>query len=546
MKKGNVSNDKTLRVKAEELLKKKSDKTISVHSDIDLLRLVHELQVHQIELELQNEELVLAKEVADIAFLKYTELYDFAPSGYLTLSREGKIIEINLQGAMLLGKERQSLMNRMFILFLSDDSKPVFNHFLTNLFSSKVKESCEVIILTKNNLQINVYVTGMVALNGMGCNLTIVDITKIKKAEEILLLITKAVDSSSDAIAISDAKGRHFYQNKAMTDMFGYKTAEEMESEGGNAVLFKNPEVQKEIFGEIYYGKSWSGELDMVTKSGTVLPVYISSDAIKDDKENIIGLISVITDITERKKTELELKENERELVQLNIDKDLFISILGHDLKNPFSNILGLSEILSNEINDLKKEEIVLIATHINKSAQITNKLLEDILMWARTQQGKISFEPRNLSLEEICKSVLEILNPGAFAKNITINYSSRDNINVYADSDMLRTILLNLVSNAIKFSNCGGAIRIEAEDNSDYLTISVLDNGLGITPDDLAKLFNISHVISRKGTANEAGTGLGLLLCKEFVEIHGGKIWVDSELGKGSAVRFTLPFGPN
>jgi signal transduction histidine kinase len=240
----------------------------------------------------------------------------------------------------------------------------------------------------------------------------------------------------------------------------------------------------------------------------------------------------------ERKRAE----ENEKRLILLNADKDRFISILGHDLKNPFNNILGLSEVLTDEIASLKTEEIEDIAKDIHKSATITNNLLDDILMWAKTQQGKIPFNPLKLSFADICKNTIGPLNSTAHSKNITIDYSTVDNSIVYADIDMLKTVLRNLVSNAIKFTNNGGAININAEENSENTTISVSDNGVGIPTDNLAKLFDISEVLTTKGTAKETGTGLGLLLCREFVEKHGGKIWVESEVGKGSDFKFTLP----
>jgi PAS domain S-box-containing protein len=257
-------------------------------------------------------------------------------------------------------------------------------------------------------------------------------------------------------------------------------------------------------------------------------------------KEN--GFATIFTDITERKKTELKIQQQNIELTKLNLDKDRFISILGHDLKSPVNNILGFSEILTDEINGLNTDEIKEIAGNINKSAKITNKLLEDILMWARTQQGSIPFKPQNLSLSATCRNIIEILNPGAFAKNSTIYDSSSSHINVYADADMLKTTLLNLVSNAIKFTDSGGKITINAEQNSENVTISVSDNGMGIPAENMAKLFDISEVLTTKGTAGETGTGMGLLLCKEFVEKHGGKIWVESEEGKGSEFKFTLP----
>ena len=255
--------------------------------------------------------------------------------------------------------------------------------------------------------------------------------------------------------------------------------------------------------------------------------------------------IGTCTDIEKIKLAEQALKESERKLLQLNADKDRFISILGHDLRSPFNNILGLSEVLIEDMRKLNIDEIENIAGNINKSAIITNKLLEDILLWARAQQGMIPINPTNLSFSETCRNILVILNPGVYAKNITIYSSSAENINVYADSDMLKTILLNIVSNAIKFTNRGGKITINAEQNSENITISVSDNGVGIPPENLVKLFDISEILTTKGTAGETGTGLGLLLCREFIEKHGGRIWVESEAGKGSRFKFTLPVIP-
>jgi two-component system sensor histidine kinase/response regulator len=238
----------------------------------------------------------------------------------------------------------------------------------------------------------------------------------------------------------------------------------------------------------------------------------------------------------------LKAEKSEIRLHQLNADKDRFISILGHDLKGPFNNIIGLSEMLDDEIDTLNKDEIKDIAKRIHNSAQITNILLEDILMWARTQQGIIPFNPQILSIKDICMDIIELLLPTAKAKNIAINYSAPDKINIFADIDMLKTVIRNLVSNAIKFTNNGGVINIHAEQNSENVTVSVIDNGIGIKPEDLKKLFDISEVLTTKGTAGETGTGLGLLLCKEFIVKHGGKIWVECEVGKGSEFKFTLP----
>jgi len=241
---------------------------------------------------------------------------------------------------------------------------------------------------------------------------------------------------------------------------------------------------------------------------------------------------------------ELIIANNElKQLLQLNADKDLFISILAHDLRSPLSVLLGLSDLVTENIRQFNIDKIEKLVNEINQSAQNTFALLQDLLKWSRVQSGKIPFEPQNLSFTDICKDIIKILNPNAIAKNITINYSSADEINFFADVDMIKTVLRNLVSNAIKFTNNSGAININAEVNSGNLTISVSDNGIGIEPESLTKLFNISKIHTTTGTAKEKGTGLGLLLCKEFVEKHGGKIWVESECGKGSIFYFNIPY---
>jgi signal transduction histidine kinase len=238
----------------------------------------------------------------------------------------------------------------------------------------------------------------------------------------------------------------------------------------------------------------------------------------------------------------LKAEKSEIRLHQLNADKDRFISILSHDLKSPFNNLLGLSEVLTEDIRKLDIDEIETLANQINITARNTFNLLEDILTWVKAQQGKIPFKPQILSFRDICMNILETLNLNANAKNVTINYLTTDHQIVFADNDMLKTVLRNLVSNAIKFTNKNGTININAAQTDSNVIISVSDNGIGIARDDLTKLFNISEVITTKGTAKETGTGLGLFLCKEFVEKHGGKIWVESEVGKGSDFKFTLP----
>ncbi len=241
-------------------------------------------------------------------------------------------------------------------------------------------------------------------------------------------------------------------------------------------------------------------------------------------------------------KTSNQLNEANNELKKLNTDKDRFVSILAHDLKSPFNSLLGFSELLTKNIHKYDINEIEDMISIIYNVSKQTYNLLEDILIWARAQSGKMPYEPQKLNFTDVCREILKINKLKADAKNVTLKYSSADDIEIFADVNMFKTILRNLVSNAIKFTHNGGSIEVSAENSRADVTISVSDNGVGISQNVLEKLFDNSQIYSTNGTADEKGSGLGLLLCKEFTEKHGGKIWVVSEKDKGSIFYFTIP----
>ncbi|PKO95734.1 MAG: hypothetical protein CVU12_08715 [Bacteroidetes bacterium HGW-Bacteroidetes-7] len=249
-----------------------------------------------------------------------------------------------------------------------------------------------------------------------------------------------------------------------------------------------------------------------------------------------------LEDISRRKQTEQVIRHKNAQLQKLNSDKDYLMSVLAHDLKSPFNTILGFMDLLINNLRSFDIDEIEKQLILVNDSALNAFRLLEDILLWARSQSNNLQFEPKKVIFKPICDKIIETLKPNAQNKNISINYTESEQISVFADINMLNTILRNLISNAIKFTNNGGRITINAQRSDSGTTVTVSDNGVGIAPEMLPKLFDIKVVYSTKGTAQEKGTGLGLLLCKEFVNKHGGKIWVESQLKKGSEFKFTLP----
>jgi signal transduction histidine kinase len=236
------------------------------------------------------------------------------------------------------------------------------------------------------------------------------------------------------------------------------------------------------------------------------------------------------------------LKKNNADLNNNNATKDKLFSIIAHDLRNPVGNILAISDLLDSSLRNKEYENLTEYAEMIGSQAKETLDLLETLFEWAKSQTGKISFKPEILNLKSTLIQVIEILNPSAKLKDIVIESEISETVQLFADQNMLNTVLRNLITNAIKFTNPSGLIRISAEQKTDCVEITVSDNGIGIDKDTIDSLFHIDLTHTTLGTANEKGTGLGLIICKEFVEKHGGMIQVISLTGKGSKFSCSLP----
>jgi PAS domain S-box-containing protein len=278
-----------------------------------------------------------------------------------------------------------------------------------------------------------------------------------------------------------------------------------------------------------------SYELEIITEKKEIKTIIVTGTPYFSKHDNFQGTLGVFRDITERKKME-------QQLISLNDDKDRFMSILAHDLRSPFMGLLNYSVMLLKNFRNMDMDKIEKQLQTINRTTKKTYDLLEDVLLWSRSQSGKLPFEPKNLILSEICSEVISEKLGQASTKNISINSAVPEEMNIYADNNMIKTVLRNLLSNAIKFTNKDGAININAGYLNDSVFITVSDNGIGISSEDIGKLWNFAKPFTTQGTENESGTGLGLVLCKEFVEKHGGKISVKSEPGKGTDFVFLLP----
>lgn len=383
--------------------------------------------------------------------------------------------------------------------------------------------------------------------NYMGSLAMITDITERKKAEEELrqseTRFRMLHESLRDAFVQVDMEGHIIGFNKIFCDMLHYSpeelhhlTYQDLTPENWHS--YERSIVNEQI---IPLGYSQVYEKEYRRKDGTVFPVELRTILSTDENGNAVSMWAIIRDITERKQAELKLKQQAEELKELNALKDKFFSILAHDLKNPFSLLLGASELMIGQLGKGESESAERLAAVINKSAKNGLHILEDLMEWSKIQIGGVKFSLQKLNLRKEIENITDDFDLLAKSKSISLKSEISEDIEVLADKYMLNVILRNLLENAIKFTPESGSVRIMARQDHNFACIIVKDTGVGISNENIHKLFKLDGQLSTPGTAMEKGTGLGLLLCKEFVEKHQGKIWAESEVGKGSSFTFTI-----
>lgn len=354
------------------------------------------------------------------------------------------------------------------------------------------------------------------------------------------------IDNSPNvAIQFYDSFGNVKYWNKASEAFYGFS----MEETKGRSLaeLILDDKGYAEFLQTVERidatGETVRSEWTITDKQGS--PHHIVSTLFSvhppDQHNGTKDFICMDVDLTELKNAEIKLKEYTTQLENLNATKDKFFSIIAHDLKNPFNAILGFSRILYNDYQELNDEEILKFVRAIRDSSENAFKLLQNLLVWSRLQTGHVEYSPEICSLNLIVNETLALLKPQAITKNIHVVADVEPTLQVYADENMVKTILRNLVSNAIKYSHSGGKVEVRAEDQGTEVLVSVGDTGIGMNPSLVARLFNVGESTERPGTANEMGTGLGLILCKEFLQKHNSSMNVRSEEGKGTDFSFHL-----
>jgi PAS domain S-box-containing protein len=353
------------------------------------------------------------------------------------------------------------------------------------------------------------------------------------------------MDNIPDRIYFKDINGKYIKINNAAAKRRGLNSPEEAinktdfdfftEEHARQALNDENEIIKtKKTLESLEEKQTWfDGKVEWA--SSTKAPICNSEG-------DIIGTFGITRDITERKLAQDALKESETKLRQLNAVKDKFFSIIAHDLRGPFNGLFGLLDVVREDFNELSQEEIKGNLNDINGILRNLYQLLEDLLEWGRIQRDVIEFTPVTENICKTIKNVIDLFSINAKNKNINLLLDIPESLIVSYDKKMISTIVRNLLTNAIKFTEPRGIINITVKEGSDEVRVSIKDNGVGISPKNLERLFDLTEYFSTQGTNNESGTGLGLILCKEFVENHGGKITVETELKKGSIFTFTLP----
>jgi PAS domain S-box-containing protein len=364
----------------------------------------------------------------------------------------------------------------------------------------------------------------------------------LRRSEEMFRLIA---ENSNDIISIHPEGGNIEYVSPSVKHILGYhpdeltgSLADDLVYEEDFGILQSCSKILRESIDPVLI------TIRLKEKSGNLIWFESMIQRQYNNNGKASGkVIAVSRNIQQRKLVEEQQILTEQQLKEANLTKDKFFSIIAHDLRSPFTSILGFTRLLDDEYDEFTDEERKTMVKQILNSTESTFQLLDNLLAWAKTQLGRTIYTPESFTLESLISESVKLTLPQAQIKNIKISIGKTEDLTLFADQNMIRTIMRNLLSNAVKFSFPDGLIELDTSFADNILTISVSDHGTGMPPETLNSLFSLTEKVpSTKGTANEKGTGLGLILCREFVERNGGTIHVESAVGKGSTFFVTLP----
>jgi PAS domain S-box-containing protein len=568
--KSNQNGD--LRHQAEErLMGRGSDPAGFEGEGKDARALVHELQVHQIELEMQNEELKLAKLETEQALTKYSDLYDFSPIGLFAFDAQGLIQEVNLAGARLLGKERRNLMNRHFQLFVAPKDRTFFDDFCKKAFETSIKQTCELSLLSDGKPTVYTRIEGIApedgSLNGRQCRIAAIDITESKLAEEALRetkdYLENLINYANAPIIVWDSGFRIVRFNHAFERLIGLKADDVLNKPLD--MLF--PESSKDE--SLAYikctlsGGRWEGvEIPILRTDGSIRTVLWNSANIYDrDGTAVVATIAQGQDITDRKQAEEELRKSKDELEQKVLErtaelikakeiaeealevKAAFMANMSHELRTPMNSVIGFTSLLLlDEQFTFEQKDYLEI---IRNSGESLLALINEVLDFSKLEHEKTDLELQPFNLRTIVEESLDLVSTKAAEKDLELIYTFGKGApeSIVGDPGKFRQVMANLLFNAVKFTKEGEVVvEVTSDPAQSEVHVTVKDTGIGIPQEDMGKLFQSFTQGDMSFKRGFEGTGLGLAISKKLVELMGGRIWVESEVGKGSTFHFTIP----
>ena len=541
---------KEFRKKAEAILKSNSVIKQFPDSEADSLKLIHELQVHEIELELINEELNKARELAEVTAEKYSELY-YAPLGYFTLTDKGEIIDVNPNGSKMLGESGMQLINRRFAFYISNEFKPVFDHFLERIFITNTIQTCEIDLNLNESIPVSAYLNGLVKGNNKQCQVVAIDISVRKSAEkEKELLLAKLSNSQAKLnIALQSGNIGVWEWNIERDEIIWDERTEKMfgliPGTFGKTMQAFEDLINEEDISHVRTAFKLALEKNLpfetVVRSRLEInkPRYISAKATIVNNENgkPLSMEGVFFDVTGLKEgTEQIIEKLNKELLRSNKELENFAYVASHDLQEPLRMVSSFTQMLQKQYGDKLDDRALEYMSFAVDGARRMYDLLNGLLQYSRIRSKGKEFSL--VDMNEVLESVLKNLNLVLSERKAKIKTVKLPVI--FADKSQMIQIFQNLISNAIKFSHDSPKISITCANEDHNFIFSIRDFGMGIEAQYFDKIFQMFQRLLPN--EHSEGTGIGLAICRRIIERHKGKIWVESELGKGSAFFFTIP----
>jgi PAS domain S-box-containing protein len=477
---------------------------------------------------------------------KYRKIFESVRDVYIQTNKDGYIVEVSPSISSLFQYTREELIGIPVVNFYYDTSQQQVLY--NELFEKGEVLNFELLLRNKDgkmawvSLNANYHFDNEGRMDGIEGIFR--DIDHHKRSDENIRKQAELLNMAHDSIIVKDMDFKITYWNQGAARRYGWTAEEVLGKRMGDMVVTMFPVPIEEIKSALLNEGYWDGELIQYRKDCTKIIVESRWQLHRDIYNNPHSIFEINYDITERKATEENLKKSEATLREINATKDKFFSIIAHDLRNPLSAILGLLNILISDYSKFDREKIEKMLVMLAEQSKLTFSLLENLLLWSRSQSGKMEINPSMLNLHGMVKENFSLLRSQSESKNQELIISVPDPCIAFADETMINTVLRNLLSNAVKFTPHGGTIKVSASEINNYIEISVSDTGVGISEKNLENIFRIGSKISTPGTDKESGTGLGLILCKEFIEKNNGNIMVNSTPGKGSIFSFRIPTG--